>query len=178
MRRLRRPAGPAAAALAQRRSSADGPWSLYFLKMPSLIVGGLGLLTAVTFLLASGGRASLGALIGTVIVVGFFTISAWAVALLGEANAKLALPAAIGALLLLCLLLGVVLLTLPTNGAVDTVVMAMTVAVGTVMWLTSQVIVVLRTPLMYVDPQPRSAGHKAAGEGESPQPPGGAGHRR
>ena len=81
----------------------------------------------------------------------FFCVGAWAVAAAGRHDDRLTLPAAMGSYLVKIGLLGLVVVSLPTDGPIDTKTMAVAVLAGTVTWVAVQVRSVWTKRLFYVD---------------------------
>jgi ATP synthase protein I len=137
---------------AARRSAAGGVWSLGHLKVCwAALVAGAAILTVIAALV-SGSRAVWGVLLGTAIVGVFFSISALIIARAGQRNPKLVMPAALGTYVIKIVALGVVLVTIPRDGAIDTRWMAGAVGIGLFCWLGAHMRYVWTTKLFYVDP--------------------------
>lgn len=137
---------------AARRSAAGGVWSLGHLKVCwAALVTGAAILTVIAALV-SGSRAVWGVLLGTAIVGVFFSISALIIARAGQRNPKLVMPAALGTYVIKIVALGVVLVTIPRDGAIDTRWMAGAVGIGLFCWLGAHMRYVWTTKLFYVDP--------------------------
>lgn len=137
---------------AARRSHTAGVWSLGHLRIcwVALVAGG----TVLTIVgaLVSGSRAAWGVVLGTVIVGAFFTVSAVVIAKAGERNPKLVMPAALGSYVVKVVALGVVLVTIPRDGAIDTRWMAGAVGLGLFCWLGAHMRYVWTSKIFYVDP--------------------------
>lgn len=140
---------PAAAA---RRSRSGGVWSLDHLKIcwAVLVAGGVALATVGA--LVVGARAAWGVALGTVIVGVFFTFSTVVIARVGQRNPKQVMWAALGAYVFKIMALGVLLMTIPKDGAVDTRWMAAAVGLGLFGWLGAHMRYVWTTKIFYVDP--------------------------
>lgn len=137
---------------AARRSRTGGAWSLGHLTVcwAALLITGAALVIAGA--IASGSRAALGGAIGTMIVGLFFTVSAVVIAKAGQRNPKLVLAAALGTYVVKIFALGVVLVVIPADGAIDTHWMAGAVALGLLAWMGAHLRYVWTTKLFYVDP--------------------------
>lgn len=143
---------PTIADKAAARSRSGGVWSLGHLRVCWLALAATGAVLAVVAAVVSGQHALWGVLLGTVIVGLFFTVSAVLIAKAGQRNPKLVVPTALGTYLLKVIALGVVLVTMPRDGVIDTRWMAGAVAIGVVAWLAAHLRYVWTTKIFYVDP--------------------------
>ncbi len=142
----------AAADRAANRSRTGGVWSLGHLRVcwAALAVAGIALVAAGA--IASGGRAAVGAAVGTLIVGLFFSFSAVVIAKAGEISPRLVMIAALLAYVFKIVALGVVLTLMPRDGVVDTHWMAAGVGLGLFVWLGAHMRYVWTTQIYYVDP--------------------------
>ena len=136
---------------AARLARSAGAWSLAHLRICwiALIAGSVVL--GVVAGIVAGGRAVLGVAVGAAIVGLFFTISAVIVARVGERNPKKVLVTALGVYLIKIVALGIVMVSVPRNGALDTRWMAGAVAVGLVCWMAAHLRYVWTAKILYVD---------------------------
>ena len=134
------------------RSRAEGIWSLAHLRLcwMVLVVGGTAL--AVAGGLIDGVGAVLGVVLGTVIVGAFFTFSAVVIAWVGRTNPKTVMVAALFAYVIKILVLAIVLMTMPIDGAVNVRWMAGAIGLGLFLWLGAHMRYVWTLKLYYVDP--------------------------
>ena len=139
------------AAVAER-SRSSGPWSLHHLRSCVLLLCVEGFVLAVIGGIVAGPRAVLGVVVGTVVVGLFFTASALAIARFGSRSPKLVMPVALGSYLAKVIALGIVLVALPRDGAIDTRWMALAIAIGVFVWLGAHLRYVLTNKIYYVDP--------------------------
>lgn len=136
---------------AENASRADGPWSLNHLRLPSIATVGLAVVGVPLGLLVQGWSAAWGVLLGLAVVAFFFTVSSWVVARAGELNPRFTMPAALVTYGLKLFILGILLAAFPMDGPIDRMWMGISIAVGLMVWLACQILVVIRTPRMYVD---------------------------
>lgn len=146
------PLNLAAAEKAARRSASGGVWSLGHLRICWAAILGVAVLEGLVAGLTAGGGGILGVVIGSAIVGLFFTVSTVIIARVGAKNPKNVMKAALGAYLLKVIALGVVLVLIPRDGAVDTRWMAGSVAIGVFVWLGAHMRYVWTTKIFYVDP--------------------------
>ena len=93
-----------------------------------------------------------GVVIGIAIVGLFFTVSALAIAKVGEVAPGAVMLAALLTYIVKVVLLALVLLTMPIDGFVNTKWMAGAIAVGLFGWLAAHMRYVWTLKLFYVDP--------------------------
>lgn len=136
---------------AERASRVDGPWSLEHLRPATWVMTALSVIGVILGFAFNGWPAAWGVLIGSFVVTIFFVSSSWAVAKVGEVNVRLTLPIALVTYGLKIFLLGIFLAAMPVHGPVDRTWLGVAIAVGVMVWVACQVIVVWRTPRMYVD---------------------------
>jgi ATP synthase protein I len=149
-----------AADRAAARSRSGGVWSLGHLRIcwAALLVAGTALVSVGA--LISGWTAFWGVLVGTAIVGLFFSVSAIVIAKAGQRNPKMVMPAALGSYVAKIVALGIVLVLMPRDGAIDTRWMAGAIGLGMFCWLGAHMRHVWATKIFYVDP------------GDDPRPPG------
>lgn len=146
------PLNLAAAEKAARRSASGGVWSLGHLQICWSVLVVFAVLEGLAAGLATGGRGILGVVIGSLIVGLFFTTSTVIIARVGAKNPKNVMKAALISYLGKVIALGVVLVLIPRDGAVDTKWMAGAVAIGVFAWLGAHMRYVWTTKIFYVDP--------------------------
>lgn len=137
---------------AARRSAAGGVWSLGQLRICWAVLVVAGALLTIAGAAVSGSRAVWGAALGTGIVGIFFTLSAVIIAQAGQRNPKAVLPAALSTYVVKIVGLGVVLVTIPRDGPIDTRWMAGAIGLGVFCWLGAHLRYVWSTKFFYVDP--------------------------
>lgn len=146
------PLNLAAAEKAAKRSASGGVWSLGHLGICWAVLIGFAVLEGIAAGLITGGRGILGVAIGSAIVGAFFTVSTVIIARVGAKNPKNVMKAALITYLGKVIGLGVVLVMIPRDGAVDTKWMAGSVAIGVFAWLGAHMRYVWTTKIFYVDP--------------------------
>lgn len=134
------------------RSRSGGIWSLGHLKLcwAALVSGGLVLL--VVGAIVTGFGAVLGVVLGTAVVGIFFTVSAVVIARVGATNPKTVMIAALFTYVIKVVVLGIVLVTIPTDGPINTRWMAGAIGLGLFLWLGAHMRYVWTLKLYYVDP--------------------------
>jgi ATP synthase protein I len=137
---------------AAARSRAAGPWSLEHLRLCWIALLAVGIVLAVVAALVVGGRALAGVGVGIGIVGAFFTLSAVAIARVGERHPRAVLATALVAYLVKIVALGVVIVLIPGNGPVSPRWMAIAVVAGLVGWLGAHLRFVWTAKIFYVDP--------------------------
>jgi len=140
------------AARAEAEAQTGGAWSLRHLRICWAALGAAGLLITAAALIVGGARAGWGALIGTLIVGTFFSVSAVVIARVGRRHPSRVMWAALGAYVMKMIALGFVLVLIPRDGAVDTRWMAGAVGLGLVVWLAAHMRFVWTNKIFYVDP--------------------------
>lgn len=158
-------AGAEIAARAERLTRVTGPWSLHFLRWPAALVGGGALVAAALAAIAGSPSVAWGIVIGAFVVAVFFTLSTVAVAKMGEIRDSYTLPTALVVYGIKLLLLGVLLAAMPRQGPVSRIAMGITIAIGAIVWITTHVLVIARTPMLYVDPGASSGPARKPGNG-------------
>lgn len=115
----------------------------------------LGVATAVTGAVVSGRPALLGAIIGTLIIVGVFGLGSMAVDLVSRVMPAMSLLVALMTYLLQVVLMAVIFLELSRSGALDSAVdarwLAGVVIAGTLTWMVAQVILTTRLRIPVYD---------------------------
>ena len=115
------------------------------------VVGALAALIA--FLVTSDpGKGVLGAIIGTAIVIVFFTVGQLVVGAVLRSNPQMAMTVALMVYLLKIGALLVFIVLFQGTTAFDTRAMALTVLVCTLTWTAAELWVFTRTKVLYVDP--------------------------
>jgi hypothetical protein len=127
------------------------PWTLEHLRTGFIVTLGLAVIGIPLAWWLRGGGGALGVLIGLAIVAAFFAVSAWAVARAGRIDDRLTLPAALGTYVIKIGLLGLVVISMPTDGYVNVKAMAIAVVAGTICWSIAQVWYVWHKQIYYVD---------------------------
>ena len=129
-------------------------WTMRHLRSGYLVSAVLAVIGSVIAYFVGDWPAVLGVLIGLAVVVLFFSISTWAVVAAGRRDDRLTLPAVMIAFTVKIVLLGILLISIPDDSAVDVVAMAWAVLVGALVWAVDQVRFVLRQRLFYVEYHP------------------------
>jgi ATP synthase protein I len=115
------------------------------------VVGALAALIA--FLVTSDpGKGVLGAIIGTAIVIVFFTVGQLVVGAVLRSNPQMAMTVALMVYLLKFGALLIFIVLFQGTSAFDTKAMALTVLVCTLTWTAAELWVFTRTKVLYVDP--------------------------
>ena len=115
------------------------------------VVGALAALIA--FLVTSEpGKGALGAIIGTAIVIVFFTVGQLVVGAVLRSNPQMAMTVALMVYLLKIGALLIFIVLFQGTTAFDTKAMALTVLVCTLTWTAAELWVFTRTKVLYVDP--------------------------
>ena len=115
------------------------------------VVGALAALIA--FLVTSDpGKGVLGAIIGTAIVIVFFTVGQLVVGAVLRSNPQMAMTVALMVYLLKIDALLIFIVLFQGTTAFDTKAMALTVLVCTLTWTAAELWVFTRTKVLYVDP--------------------------
>ena len=115
------------------------------------VVGALAALIA--FLVTSDpGKGVLGAIIGTAIVIVFFTVGQLVVGAVLRSNPQMAMTVALMVYLLKIGALLIFIVLFQGTTAFDTRAMALTVLVCTLTWTAAELWVFTRTKVLYVDP--------------------------
>jgi ATP synthase protein I len=115
------------------------------------VVGALAALIA--FLVTSDpGKGVLGAIIGTAIVIVFFTVGQLVVGAVLRSNPQMAMTVALMVYLLKIGALLIFIVLFQGTSAFDTKAMALTVLVCTLTWTAAELWVFTRTKVLYVDP--------------------------
>ena len=99
------------------------------------------------------GKALLGAAIGTVIVVAFFTVGQVAVGAVLRNAPQMAMSVALMVYLLKIGVLFIFIILFQGTTAFDTRVFALTIVACTLAWTVAEVWIFARTKVLYVDPQ-------------------------
>ena len=102
---------------------------------------------------ADPGKALLGAAIGTVIVVAFFTVGQVVVGAVLKSAPQMAMSVALMVYLLKIGVLFIFIILFQGTTAFDTKVFALTIVACTLAWTIAEVWIFARTKVLYVDPQ-------------------------
>ena len=102
---------------------------------------------------ADPGKALLGAAIGTVIVVAFFTVGQVVVGAVLRSNPQMAMSVALMVYLVKIGVLFIFIILFQGTTAFDTKVFALTIVACTLAWTVAEVWIFARTKVLYVDPQ-------------------------
>jgi ATP synthase protein I len=117
--------------------------------MPTAVVGALAVVLGGIF---AGSKGALGALIGALLVVIFFTIGQGVLSYILRTNAEMATTFALALYLVkIGVLFGFLILFQDTT-AFNTKVFALTVLACTLVWTTAEVMVFSRQKVLYVEP--------------------------
>lgn len=128
-------------------------WDISHLRSGLVATGALGALGVPLALWLRGGHGAFWLLVGLVIVAGFFSVSALAIALAGKCFGDAAtLPAAVGTYLLKIGILGGVMVTIRDLDWLDAPALATAVLAGTVTWTAVHCRRVWTAKIYYVDP--------------------------
>ncbi|GAA4060280.1 hypothetical protein [Nonomuraea soli] len=117
--------------------------------LPTLVVGAV---TVVVALLMAGGKGALGALLGTVLVGVFFSISVVAVSYASRISPQVMAMAAMGSYLVKVVVLMIVLRAFGDTTAWNPKAFAWAVVVCTIVWTAAEVRAFVKTKMLYVDP--------------------------
>jgi ATP synthase protein I len=137
---------------ADERSRAGGPWSVEHLRLCWVTLLAAGAVLVVVVSLTMTGRDVAGAAIGVGIVGLFFSISTLVIAAVGRRRPGAVLVTALGTYLLKIVILGIVIVTIPSNGPVAPRWMAIGVVIGLVAWMGAHLRYIWTAKLYYVDP--------------------------
>jgi ATP synthase protein I len=113
-----------------------------------IIAGVIGALVA-----SDPGKAVLGAAIGTLIVVAFFTVGQVVVGAVLRSAPQMAMSVALMVYLLKIGVLFIFIILFQGTTAFDTKVFALTIVACTLAWTIAEVWIFARTKVLYVDPQ-------------------------
>jgi ATP synthase protein I len=113
-----------------------------------IVAGVIGALVA-----SDPGKAVLGAAIGTLIVVAFFTVGQVVVGAVLRSAPQMAMSVALMVYLLKIGVLFIFIILFQGTTAFDTKVFALTIVACTLAWTVAEVWIFARTKVLYVDPQ-------------------------
>lgn len=147
------PLNYALAARAEAQAQTGGAWSLRHLHICWAALGAAGLLVTTVGWVLQGSRAGLGALLGTIIVGLFFSVSAVVIAGVGAKHPERVMWAALVSYVLKMVALGFVLVFIPTDGIFETRWMAGAIGLGLAVWLAAHMRFVWTNKIFYVSPQ-------------------------
>ncbi|MFI7451771.1 hypothetical protein ACIBQX_30040 [Nonomuraea sp. NPDC049714] len=123
--------------------------------IPTLAVG---VVAVVVALLAAGGRGALGAVIGTLLVAVFFSISVVAVSYAARVSPQMMAIAAMVSYLVKVIVIMVMLVTFGDTTLWNPQVFAWSVVVCTIVWTAFEVRAFIKTKMLYVDPEAKVPG--------------------
>lgn len=123
--------------------------------IPTLAVG---VVAVVVALLAAGGRGALGAVIGTLLVAVFFSISVVAVSYAARVSPQMMAIAAMVSYLVKVIVIMAMLVTFGDTTLWNPQVFAWTVVVCTIVWTGFEVRAFVKTKMLYVDPEAKVPG--------------------
>lgn len=140
-------------------SAAKAPWVV--LRAAAIPTAAVGVLAIVVCGLVRGGQGALGAAIGTLIVIAFFSAGQYALGRILITNPQMAMTGALAIYLVKIFVLFGFLAVFKNTTLFDSQCFAITVVVCTFVWLIAEVLAMGRTKMLYVEPLPSST---------SPQP--------
>jgi ATP synthase protein I len=123
--------------------------------IPTLAVG---VVAVVVAQLAAGGRGALGAVIGTLLVAVFFSISVVAVSYAARVSPQMMAIAAMVSYLVKVIVIMVMLVTFGDTTLWNPQVFAWSVVVCTIVWTAFEVRAFIKTKMLYVDPEAKVPG--------------------
>jgi len=146
------PLNYALAARAEAQAQIGGAWSLRHLRICWAALGIAGSVITTAGWLVKGSGAGWGAVLGTLIVGLFFSVSAVVIARVGARHPERVMWAALLSYVVKMVALGVVLVFIPTDGFLDTRWMAGAVGLGLAVWLAAHMRFVWTNKIFYVSP--------------------------
>ncbi|TMR92161.1 hypothetical protein [Nonomuraea basaltis] len=117
-----------------------------------------GLVVVVVSLLTAGGKGALGAVLGTLLVGVFFSISVVAVSYAARVSPQMMAIAAMVSYLVKVVVIMVVLSAFRDTTAWNTLAFAWSVVICTLVWTGFEVRAFMKTKMLYVDPEARVPG--------------------
>ncbi|MBF8191020.1 hypothetical protein ITP53_35995 [Nonomuraea sp. K274] len=117
--------------------------------LPTLMLGAIAVVTA--FLIA-GGKGALGALIGTLLVCAFFSISVLAVSFAARISPHFMAAAALASYIVKVVVIMIALSVFGDTTAWEPRAFAWTVVLCTIGWTVAEVRAFMKTKILYVDP--------------------------
>ncbi|MCW2882962.1 MAG: hypothetical protein JWQ95_7062 [Sphaerisporangium sp.] len=123
--------------------------------IPTIAVG---LVVVVVAALVAGGKGALGAAIGTVVVVAFFTVGLMAVTWAGRVSPQMMMLAAVLGYLVKVILLMALLSSFSDVTAFAPRAFGWSVVTCTIVWTIGEVRAFLKLKMLYVDPDARVPG--------------------
>jgi ATP synthase protein I len=130
------------------------------LRGAAIPTGLAGLAAIIVGLVAAGSQGAFGALVGLLVVLGFFGISLFAISYSARVSPQILMPVAMGTYLFkIFAMLGLVVLLRDAtwmNGRA----FGLTVVLCTLVWLIFEVRTFLRTKMLYVDPVSSGPGQR------------------
>jgi ATP synthase protein I len=117
--------------------------------IPTLVVG---VVVTAVFAYLSGADGLLGAALGTLVVLAFFSLSWFVISKASESGPTMMMGAAFGTYLVKIVLLGILLVSFRETSAFDFQAFAWAILLGTLVFMGFQVRAFLRQRMLYVDP--------------------------
>ncbi|GAA4510613.1 MULTISPECIES: hypothetical protein [Nonomuraea] len=129
------------------------------LKSAALPTLGVGVVALAAATILAGGKGALGAAIGVLLVMVFFSVSVVAVSYAARVSPQLMAIAAMGSYLVKVIVIMLMLATFGDTTLWNSQAFAWTVVVGTIVWTAFEVRAFLKTKMLYVDPDAKVPGH-------------------
>ncbi|MBN6056005.1 hypothetical protein JYK22_29005 [Nonomuraea sp. RK-328] len=123
--------------------------------IPTLAVGAI---AAVVALVVAGGKGALGAIVGTLLVGVFFSISVVAVSYAAKVSPQVMAMAAMGSYLVKVVAVMLMLVSFGDAGAWHPKSFAWSVVLCTIVWTAFEVRAFIKTKMLYVDPEAKVPG--------------------
>ncbi|MFC5832351.1 hypothetical protein [Nonomuraea insulae] len=123
------------------------------LKSAAIPTALVGLVAVVVALLVAGGKGALGAVIGTLLVGVFFSVSVVAVSYAARISPQMMAIAAMGSYLVKIVAIMIVLVSFRDTTAWNNQAFAWAVVVCTLVWTGFEVRAFVKTKMLYVDPE-------------------------
>ncbi|WP_336208383.1 hypothetical protein [Nonomuraea sp. LPB2021202275-12-8] len=123
--------------------------------IPTLVVG---VAAVVVALVVAGGKGALGAVIGTLLVGVFFSISVVAVSAAARVSPQMMAIAAMVSYLVKVIVIMVMLVAFGDTAMWNAQAFAWTVVVCTIVWTAFEVRAFVKTKMLYVDPEAKVPG--------------------
>jgi ATP synthase protein I len=136
-------------------AAAPVPWDVSHVRAGLAATGVLAAIGIPLAWLVRDGRAAAWVAAGLALVVVFFSVSAYAVAIAGRVADSLTLPVALGTYLIKVIVLAVVLIAVRDRSWLDPGAFGLSVAAGTFLWTGVHARRVWTAKLYYVDPPAR-----------------------
>ncbi|GAA2289234.1 hypothetical protein GCM10010149_40050 [Nonomuraea roseoviolacea subsp. roseoviolacea] len=123
--------------------------------IPTLAVGAI---AAVVALMVAGGKGALGAVVGTLLVGVFFSVSVVAVSYAAKVSPQVMAMAAMGSYLVKVVAVMLMLVAFGDTGAWHPKAFAWSVVLCTIVWTAFEVRAFVKTKMLYVDPEAKVPG--------------------